>query len=256
MTSNHPVDILEAPSGLGGSLWKSFGMHIAIVAALAGWTYWKGSQTSMGDEDAQGGAVGIGVVNSIPLPQSSGIRNPVADPSDAETPREKEKELKEQKEKEALEKLLDRDLKPTANKPKSTAKETKEVAENQVRSSESHVSSPIFGATAGSGGIGARSSTFGNQFGAYVQALQQRISSKWRAAELDARLKNVPQCVVSFEILRDGRLQALRVVQSSGNQELDLSAQRAVTEASPFEPLPQGYSGSVAKMEVGFKLQR
>jgi protein TonB len=252
--TTHPVDILDTPSGLGGSIWKSFGMHIAVVAALAGWTYWKSTQPQMGDEDAQGGAVGIGVVNSIPLPQSSGVRTPVADDTEAQTLREKEKELKEQKEKEALEKLLDRDLKPTANKPKSTTKETKE-AENQARTAESRVSNPLYGTT-GSGGVGARSSTFGNQFGAYLQALQQRISSKWRPTELDSRLKNGPTCVVSFEIQRDGRLQNLRVVQSSGSQELDLSAQRAVTEASPFEPLPQGYPGSTAKMEIGFKLQR
>jgi len=256
MTTNHPLDILDAPSGLGSSIGKSFGMHLLVVAALIGWTLWKGAQPTMGDQDALGGAVGIGVVNSIPLPQSSGIRNPVADPTESEAPREKEKQLKDEKEKEALEKLLERDLKPTANKPKSTAKETQQVAENQVRSPESRVSSPIFGGTMGTGGIGARSSTFGNQFGAYVQVLQERIAQKWKASELDARLKSVPVCIVYFEILRDGRIQNMRVAQTSGNQELDLSAQRAVTEASPFEPLPQGYQSSVAKMEVGFKLQR
>jgi len=256
MTTNHPLDALDTASGLGGSIGKSFGVHVAVAAALIGWTVWQNSQPTLGDQDAQGGAVGIGVVDSIPLPQSSGKRNPVADPTESEAPREKEKQLKDEKEKEALEKLLERDLKPTANKPKSTAKETQQVAENQVRSPESRVSSPIFGGTVGTGGIGARSSTFGNQFGAYVQALQERISQKWRAAELDARLKTVPVCIIYFEILRDGRIQSLRVAQSSGNQELDLSAQRAVTEASPFEPLPQGYQGSSAKMEVGFKLQR
>ncbi|HEY3742770.1 MAG TPA: energy transducer TonB [Bryobacteraceae bacterium] len=254
--TTHPLDILDTPSGLGGSIWKSFWMHTAVVALLAGWAYWKGTQPVMGDPDALGGAVGIGVVNSIPLPQSSGVRTPIADDTEAETPREKEKQVKEEKEKEALEKLLERDLKPTAKKPRSTAKETKEVAENQVRSPESRVSSPIFTGSVGSGGIGARSSTFGNQFGAYMQAVQQRISSKWRPTELDARLKNGPTCVVAFNIMRDGKVDGLRVVQGSGNQELDLSAQRAVTEASPFEPLPQGYPGSVAKMEVGFKLQR
>ena len=252
---NHPVDILEQPSGLGGSIGKSFGLHLAMIAALGGWALWRGPDNRMGEQDALGGAVGVGVVNSIPLPQSSGIRNPVADPTESEAPRENEKQLKEQKEKEALEKLLERDLRPAANKPKSSANETQR-AENQARSAESRVSSPMFGGTMGIGGIGARSSTFGNQFGAYVQALQQRISSKWRAAELDARLKSVPQCIVAFEIERDGRVQGLRVAQSSGNQELDLSALRAVTEASPFEPLPQGYQGSSAKMEVGFKLQR
>ena len=235
---------------------KSLAAHVALVAALIAWAMWKGSNEPMGDPNAQGGAIGVGVVNSIPLPQSSGVRTPVADDSDSLAPREKEKQVKEEKEKEALEKLLERDLKPTSDKKKSSTNEKREVADNQVKSSESRVSSPIFGGTMGSGGIGARSSTFGNQFGAYVQALQERIASKWRAAELDARLKAVPVCIVAFEIERNGRMAGLRVVQSSGNQELDLSAQRAVTEASPFEPLPPGYQGSVAKMEVGFKLQR
>ena len=250
------MDMLDEPSGLGGSIGRSFVAHVVIAGALIGWSLWRNSGEPMGDPDAQGGAIGVGVVNSIPLPQSNGIRNPVADDSDAETPREKEKQLKEEKEKEALEKLLERDLKPSSTKPKSTTAEKQEVADNQVRSSESRVSNPIFGGTPGVGGIGARSSTFGNQFGAYVQALQERISSKWRASDLDPRLKNSPLCIVAFEIERSGRVQALRVVQSSGNQELDLSGLRAVTEASPFEPLPQGYQGSIAKMEVGFKLQR
>lgn len=256
MVPSHPTDVLDEPSGLGGSIGRSFAAHVAIVAALVAWGIWRPEQKSMGDLDAQGGAIGVGVVNSIPLPQSSGIRNPVADESESQAPREKEKEIKDEKDKDALEKLLERDLKPISRKKKSSTSEKQEVATNQVRSSESRVSSPIFGGLVGSGGIGARSSTFGDQFGAYVQALQQRISSKWRAAELDARLKTVPQCIVAFEILRDGRIQGLRVTQSSGNQELDLSAQRAVTEASPFEPLPQGYQGASAKMEVGFKLQR
>ena len=254
--TNHPVDILDAPADLTGSIWKSVVMHGGVIVLLVGWAIWKGPQESMGDPDALGGAIGIDAVNSIPLPQSTGNRNPLADNSPAETPREIEKQLKDEKEKEALEKLLDRDLKPTASKPKSVSKEPQQVAENQLKSAESHVSSPLFGGTIGSGGIGARSSTFGNQFGAYVSALQQRISSKWRASDLDPRLKTVPTCIIAFDIRRDGRIEDLRVVQSSGNQELDLSAQRAVTEASPFEPLPQGYQGSVAKMEVGFKLQR
>lgn len=256
MTPQHTIDVLDEPSGLGGSIGRSFLAHALIAGSLIGWAMWKGPQQHMGDLDAQGGAIGVGVVNSIPLPQSSGIRNPVADDSDSQSPREKEKEVKEEKQKDALEKLLQQDLKPMSNKKKSSTNEKQEVADNQVRSAESRVSSPLFGGVIGSGGIGARSSTFGDQFGAYVQALQQLISSKWHASELDARLKSVPVCMVAFEIQRNGSIDRPRVVQSSGNQEVDLSAIRAVTEASPFQPLPQGYKGSSAKMEVGFKLQR
>ena len=108
----------------------------------------------------------------------------------------------------------------------------------------------------GSGGIGVGSSAFGNQFGAYLQAVQQRISSKWRAADVDGRLKNPPPVLISFEILRNGEVRAVRVLQSGGNQTFDLSAQRAVVEAGPFEPLPQGYKGASALVEVAFKLER
>lgn len=256
--TSHPVDILEEPSGLGGSIGKSFLFHVGVVGALAAWTVYQGNAPKMGSPDAQGGSVGVMVESSIPLPESAGRSNPLADDTTSELPRETEKQTKpdRQKEKEALEKLLERDLKQTSPKPRSTFKETREVAENQMRSPDSRVSSPLYGGSVGSGGIGARSSTFGNQFGAYVDVLQQRIASKWRPAEIDARVRTLPQCIVAFEILRDGRVQGLKVVQTSGNEQLDLTAMRAVTEASPFEPLPQGFQKSSAKMEVGFKLQR
>jgi periplasmic protein TonB len=250
-----PVDILDTPSGLRGSLGWSFGFHASIFAALAGFAIWKGPAQNMGSEEALGGAIGIQVENSIPLPQSSGKRNPVADDTPAETPRDTEKETKELKDRDkALEKLLAKDL-ATADKPKSNYKEKKELAKNQLTSDESRVSSPLFGGMVGNAGIGARSSTLGNQFGAYVEAVQRRISSKWRPSDVDSSLK-VPMCIVQFDILRDGRVGNLRVVQPSGNVSLDLSAKRAVEEANPFEPLPAGFTKSSASMEVAFKLQR
>jgi periplasmic protein TonB len=251
-----PIDILDTPSGLRGSLRWSLGMHTVIFGAMVLYAFWKGPATRMGTMDAMGGAVGIGVVNSIPLPESAGARNPVADNTKAETPRDTEKQLKEQKERDkALEKLLAKDL-GTAEKPKNTYKEKRELAKNQLTSAESRVSSPLFRGMVGSGGIGVGSSTLGSQFGAYVEAVQQRISSRWRATEVDPRLKTAPMCIVQFDILRDGRVDNLRVVQGSGNLSLDLSAKRAVEEANPFEPLPQGFTKSSASMEVAFKLQR
>ena len=92
MVPSHPTDVLDEPSGLGGSIGRSFAAHVAVVATLVAWGIWRPEQKSMGDMDAQGGAIGVGVVNSIPLPQSSGIRNPVADESESKAPREKEKD--------------------------------------------------------------------------------------------------------------------------------------------------------------------
>ena len=234
----------------------SLGMHAAIFGAILGMAIWKGPRVSMGSVDPMGGAIGIGVVNSIPLPQSSGERNPVADPTQAETPRDTEKQLKEQKDREkALEKLLDKDT-GSSEKPKNVYKDKREIARNQLTTAESHVSSPLFGGAPGSGGVGVGSSTLGSQFGAYMDAVQQRISSKWRSSDVDPRLKNAPQCIVEFEIRRDGQVENVKVSQSSGNVSLDISAKRAIEEASPFDPLPREFSKSKASIEVGFKLKR
>ena len=46
------------------------------------------------------------------------------------------------------------------------------------------------------------------------------------------------------------------MVQSSGSVALDYSAQRAITEAAPFEPLPAAYDGSSATIEFWFQLKR
>jgi outer membrane biosynthesis protein TonB len=45
-------------------------------------------------------------------------------------------------------------------------------------------------------------------------------------------------------------------MQGSGNRTLDYSAQRAITEAAPFPPLPQGYERDSAQIEFWFVLKR
>ncbi len=48
----------------------------------------------------------------------------------------------------------------------------------------------------------------------------------------------------------------LRIAQRSGNSTLDFSALRAVMDAAPFPPLPQGYERNEANVELQFQLQR
>ena len=62
--------------------------------------------------------------------------------------------------------------------------------------------------------------------------------------------------IVTFSIYRDGRAGDVRIVQSSGNPMVDISAQRAVLDASPFPPLPQGFERSSANIEFQFQLKR
>jgi TonB family protein len=71
---------------------------------------------------------------------------------------------------------------------------------------------------------------------------------------VDSRLQTAPPVIVDFDIVRDGSVSNVRIVQRSGVPALDYSAQRAISEASPFPTLPGGYSSS--PMEIVFQLKR
>ena len=108
----------------------------------------------------------------------------------------------------------------------------------------------------GSGGVGmGQGSTFGTRFGYYEELLKQQVARKWTTGDVDPRLKTAPPVIVTFTILRDGSARDVRVAQRSGNAALDYSAQRAVLDASPFPPLPQGFEHSQAHVEFRFELR-
>jgi len=58
--------------------------------------------------------------------------------------------------------------------------------------------------------------------------------------------------VVLFEIARDGQVTGSKVEQSSGNSWYDQSALRAIVEANPFPPLPEGFPGQSLRVHFGF----
>jgi len=57
-------------------------------------------------------------------------------------------------------------------------------------------------------------------------------------------------------LIRDGSVRNVHVIQTSGNQTLDYSAQRAIYDASPFPALPAGYERNDATIEFWFELRR
>jgi protein TonB len=108
----------------------------------------------------------------------------------------------------------------------------------------------------GSGGIGmGENSVFGTRFGAYADRVIQLVSDKWQTGGLGG-LHSAPTAIITFDILRDGSIRNVQIAQRSGNGTLDTSAQRAVMDAAPFPPLPQGYDRNAANVELRFQLQR
>ena len=84
----------------------------------------------------------------------------------------------------------------------------------------------------------------------YLQQVQRKVTEKWvqptRTTEPGLRV------VVLFEIARDGQVTTSKVEQTSGNSWYDQSALRAIIEANPFPPLPEGFPGQSLRVHFGF----
>jgi protein TonB len=62
--------------------------------------------------------------------------------------------------------------------------------------------------------------------------------------------------VVSFDILRNGAVANVQILQSSGNASVDASAMRAIQGSSPMQALPNEYSGNKVSVEFWFDFRR
>jgi protein TonB len=82
------------------------------------------------------------------------------------------------------------------------------------------------------------------------------VAQKWRTDDVDPRVQTAPPVIVTFDILNSGQIRNVRILQASGNRVLDYSAQRAVYDAAPFPPLPQGFERDTAQIEFWFQLKR
>ncbi|HXH84932.1 MAG TPA: energy transducer TonB, partial [Candidatus Tectomicrobia bacterium] len=84
-------------------------------------------------------------------------------------------------------------------------------------------------------------------FAYYLRQVQGKITERWEGRALAGR-----QPVAVFEIQRNGQITGLAIERSSGNTYYDQLALRAIAEAAPFPPLPDGFPGQVLRVHLGF----
>ena len=72
----------------------------------------------------------------------------------------------------------------------------------------------------------------------YMKTLQTSIKKNWNPPQGDTSR----QVVLFFKIAKDGSLKNYSVLQSSGNNDTDEAAIKALKAAAPFEPLPEEYN--------------
>ena len=266
------ADILDQREPLGKSFLGSLALHGSLAAAVLAYS-WAGiasRQPFMGDPHGGGmGAVTVNAVPSIKLPSRSGPTNPVANDTESAAPEAPPAKVKPQpkvkepppdaipiKSRNAARKTA---LKPVPYSPPNKWRAQQKDLPNQVYSSTGQAMvSPLIGMTGGGGvGIG-NDSPFGQQFGAYAKLLRDKVANAWRTSDVDPRRQTAPPVVVTFSIRRDGSLApgSLKVVQSSGIAPLDISAQRAIMDATPFNALPAEFQRNQADIELRFELRR
>jgi protein TonB len=122
--------------------------------------------------------------------------------------------------------------------------------------SNSNANFALSPSTAAGLNLGGPSGGFGQLYPWYVQAVQRRISSNWLQATVNPTIQWAPRAVIDFEILRDGTIANIQLVQSSGYPSVDASAVRAIQASSPLNPLPGAYSGSYVNVEFWFDFRR
>ena len=120
----------------------------------------------------------------------------------------------------------------TAAKPTPPAPTT--PARREPPPSAPPLGSPI-GTLQGAGTVTLNVSDF--PFAWYIQAIHRKIQDRWEGRAIEGR-----QPEIIFEIERNGQLRRVTVGKTSGNSAYDQLAMRAISEANPFPPLPDGFA--------------
>jgi TonB family protein len=262
MSSQLHPDILDQREPLNRAFVAALTLHVTLIAGMGIYGWVSTHHDSFGAQNAGGGAIGIEAVKSIPL-LHSGAQNPVADDTESQVPQQPAKPAERVKEEKvspnavAL-KMKQKRLPAYVASEHQIYRPFKEIDRNQVFSRQApQVSNPLFSAMPGSGRIGTgANTTLGTRFSAYAQQIQQLVAQKWHTNDVDARVQTAPVVIASFDLMRDGSIRNLRVVQQSGISALDYSVQRAILEASPFPPIPATFERDSAKVEFTFELKR
>src|SRR3990170_5684455 len=87
------------------------------------------------------------------------------------------------------------------------------------------------------------------QYDYYLGLIRNKIDNRWSQP---VTYHQVKQTLVEFIIRRDGKIDNVRVAESSGDSYFDQTAVRAVSLSNPFPPLPRGYKEDFLKVRYRF----
>ena len=254
------LETIDQPESLGKFFLGSVILHAGLVVLAAGFSLVKfhSAENLIGSPNPGGGAVGVNVVHSIPLPSRPGLVNPVANDSKTTVPLPppKPKAKPEPKAKAPAPDAIPLASKKAAKKqsepvsPRNTYRAPGRDQENQLYSNIGPAMKTPMIQQAGGGNVGiGEGSTLGTRFGWYADLVITRVAQHWNP---DQQQQSNQPAVVSFTLMKDGTVRDVKLAQRSGNSILDFAVQRAILDSVPFQPIPDGAGNSVT-VELVFK---
>jgi protein TonB len=107
------------------------------------------------------------------------------------------------------------------------------------------------GSPAGAGALSLDASDFPHAW--YLRQVLQKVEERWQRQGQVSEPSQKP--LVLVEIQRDGSIRPPRIEKSSGNTFYDQAALRAITDASPFPPLPTDWTRASLRVMFRFDLR-
>ncbi len=244
-------------------LFTSILVHGVIIGALL-WN-WNKSDDSVNSHSGE-----LATAISMEMLQGMRIEEPVSEPEKIE-PEPEKKEIVADPTKKAELKKKEPDKK--TEKPKDKPKPPKEKTKKEVKPAEKtplpknlpigernvNASANVNSKATTTAPVNTNANTVGggsniNEIAAYKAALYREIE---RRKEYPTRAKMMRKqgiVHISFNVSNDGVLSGGSIVKSSGDESLDNAALKAVRNAKPVGPKPQGFSSSVS-VPIRFSLQ-
>ena len=254
---------LDRRDSMRGAFVAALTLHAALIGALV--LHALDRSKPFGDANPGGGAVAIQAVNSIPIPHH-GEQNPLASDTQSEVPQTRADPVDRVKEEIPKPDAIPIKTKMAKEKPAQVASQHQiyrpyvALDKNQLTSkTPPQVSNPMFTAQAGAGPVSmGASTTLGVRLAAYGAQIKEIVARNWRTNDVDARLQTAPPVIATFELMRDGTIRNVEILQGSGIPALDISVKRAIFDSAPLPPIPQnqGFDKPYAKVEFTFELKR
>jgi TonB family protein len=231
----------------GNSFFASIGIHVGMVVFLLGVPYLMPRPTAIRIGTGPGGGIGgeiytVGVVDE--LSGGTGMTKPSLVPQPPALPEEPKVEPK------PAAVPLPNTVEP--KKPKKTEESGKKAPPLRDTNVIPTAPKPGAGGTGGMGGGsgGGRGGGIGVSIGSgtgglgdslYAQAVERRISGNWVKPPVGRDMKY--EILYSFYIARDGTIYDIKKEKSSGNDEIDMTAERAIRFSNPLAPPPPEFQG-------------